>query len=177
MTDAILGLDLSERCTGAVLLLDGWLEDGAPQWERVRTWTGDVPDRSTDHARLRGHRSLARQLRALAEDWQATVVGVEAPAYAQRSTSAHWLAGLQCVVREHLGRDRDSVPIVVASSARKTLLGRCPRSNVKDHVMALLGRLGCPFASHPDLADAFAVANHLSSLEGLPFITIPAEDP
>lgn len=176
MSETILGLDLSERCAGLVILPEDWVQDGAPVWHRVVAMTLDVPDRDTERARILGCAELARQVRAIAAEHRVTAVGVEAYAFSRRSTSAHRLAELGGIVRDRLYRDYDTVRSVVASSARKTLLGRCPRTGAKVEVQRVLGQLQCPWVHAPDLCDAFAIANHLSSEVGGSFFALPVEE-
>lgn len=66
-----------------------------------------------------------------------------------RATIAHWM-----LVHRGIG-----VVPVVASSARKLLLGKCPQSDPKGFVQAAFKEVHAPFWDNDDLCDAMAVAN------------------
>lgn len=177
MADAVLGLDLSERCSGAVVLLPGWLDGGVIDWLRVRPATFVTPKASCRKARIEAYRETARRVRKWSTELGVTVVGIETPLF-RGGRTWHRLSTLNDIVYERIAQECSDIRDDLSTSAiRKTLLGQVPKRDPKSHVQAHLKELGCPWwneGKDGDAADAFAVANHAASLAGLPFITVRA---
>jgi len=167
----LLGLDLSLTASAAVAVPLDW--DG--QWSRVRTCVvGEKLRRdATDAERARRTETIAARLVGFARAVSATHGFVEGYAFGQ-STAAHALGELGGVVRLELVRAGIELHTVPMQSARKLLLGRCPREGAKVAVCAALRAAGARFESL-DEYDAAAVANFgLSELGGYCFGQVAA---
>ena len=152
---ALLGLDLSCTASAAVAVPLGW--DG--DWRRVATLlVGEKLHRdATDAARAMRAESIATRLVAFAVQQGAGVAYVESYGYSHH-TAAHSPAELGGVVRLALVRAGLDLRTSNMGAARKLLLGKVPRANVKVAVHSALRAAGAPFESL-DVADAFVAAN------------------
>jgi Holliday junction resolvasome RuvABC endonuclease subunit len=168
----LLGLDLSLTASAVVAVPLDW--DG--NWSRVRSCvTGEKLERSASDAE-RAHRTerIAARLVSFARSVGATHAFVEGYAYGLR-TSAHSLGELGGVVRLALVTAGLELATVNMGTARKLLLGVCPRSSAKVAVAETLRAAGAPRAWSLDESDAFAVANFgLSELGGYCFAQVAA---
>lgn len=151
----LVGLDLSVTAAAAVSVPLNW--DG--RWSRVQSIVvGEKLHRNaTDEERARRTETIASRLVAFARHAGATQAWIEGYAFNQRS-AAHTLAELGGVVRLELVRAGIELHTANMSTARKLLLGKLPRSDVKVHVFNALRAAGAPFETC-DEADAMAAAN------------------
>lgn len=151
----LLGLDLSTRAAAAVAVPLAW--DG--QWSRVASLVvGEKLRRdATDAERARRTETIAARLVAFAKSHGVTQAWIEGYAFAQRD-SAHTLGELGGVVRLELIRAGIEIRTANMGTARKLLLGRVPRSDVKVAVFAALRAAGASFET-TDEADAFCAVN------------------
>lgn len=115
----------------------------------------------TPYERLMRIASIAEGITSFCEKMKATAVYVEEYAYSQVSSHATGLGEVGGVVKLEIYRRLGiiSVPIV-ASSARKMLLMKCPQRDPKPFVQYNVQRLGGPTKDWTgDEIDAFVVAN------------------
>lgn len=165
----LLGLDLSLTASASVAVPADW--DG--DWSRVRSLVVGEPlrrDASDAERALRTER-IAGRLVAFARSVGATRAALEGYAYALR-TSAHSLGELGGVVRLELVRAGLELSTVPMQTARKLLLGRCPRQGAKVAVAEALRAAGAPRSWGLDELDAFAVVNvELADVGGYCFAT------
>lgn len=152
----MLGLDLSATATAAVAVPLDW--DG--RWSSVRSLVVGVKLRrtATDAERARRTETIAARVVAFARMHGASVAFIESYAFSQR-TAAHTLAEVGGVVRLELVRAGVEVRTAPIGTARKLLLGRVPRTDVKQSILQTLRSAGATFSSF-DEADAFVAANH-----------------
>ena len=163
---ALLGLDLSCTASAAVAVPLGW--DG--DWRRVATLlVGEKLHRdATDAARAMRTETIATRLVAFAVQYGASVAYVESYGFSQH-TAAHTLGELGSVVRLALVRAGLDLQTANMGVARKLLLGKVPRPDVKVAVYSALRAAGAPFESL-DVADAFVACNWgLAELGGFCF--------
>lgn len=151
----ILGIDLSTKATAAVAVPLDW--DG--RWSRVRSMVAGEPltREATDAERAIRTASIAARVVAFARETGAGHAWIESYAFDQR-TAAHTLGELGGVVRLELVRAGVQIHTAQMATARKLLLGKLPRSGVKDAVQATLRAAGAPVWT-PDECDAFVAAN------------------
>lgn len=151
----ILGLDLSLTASAAVAVPLDW--DG--DWSRVRSLVvGEKLRReASDAERARRTETIAARIVAFARSTGATRAFIEGYAYGLK-TSAHSLGELGGVVRLELVRAGFELTTVPMQTARKLLLGRCPRQGAKVAVAETLKAAGARFESL-DECDAMAAAN------------------
>lgn len=170
----ILGLDLSLQAAAAVACPLDW--DG--QWRAVRSLVVGEPLKRdcSDEDRARRTEAIARKLVAFAQSERATVAFIEGYAFGLR-TSAHSLGELGGVVRLELLRAGIELRTANMGSARKLLLGQCPRKGAKVAVAAALKAAGARFETL-DECDAMACANWgLCEMGGYFFAQIPEVKP
>jgi Holliday junction resolvasome RuvABC endonuclease subunit len=171
---AVLGLDLSVRRSGAVVVPEGWK---LGEWESLRVIaTGaDLEQLATPLEKARRRRNIAEELVIFARTHGVSHVFVEEYAFGVHQNRAHELAELGGVVKDYfLGMDLAVRPIV-ASSARKLLFGtvpRQPKGQMKKYLMARWAEMGAPFHGD-DEGDAFAVANAGLDALGLECLSSP----
>jgi hypothetical protein len=92
----------------------------------------------------------------------------------RQATQAHTIAEVAGVVRLELVRAGIEIRTVPASSARKLLLGKVPRSDQKAAVYATLRSAGAPIETY-DEGDALACANYgLCELKCFSFAQVAA---
>jgi Holliday junction resolvasome RuvABC endonuclease subunit len=167
---AIMGLDLSPTASAAVTVPLDW--DG--RWSRIdRLTVGEhLPRGASDSARARRCETIATRLVAFARSHGVTIAWLEGYAFS-RADQAHTIAEVAGVVRLELVRAGIEIRTVPASSARKLLLGKVPRSEAKAAVYAALRAAGAPIETY-DEGDALAVANYgLNEAGGYSFAQSP----
>lgn len=160
----LLGLDLSTRAAAAVALpLDF---DG--DFARVRSMVvgQPLPRGASDGDRVARYESIARQLVGFARTHGATEAWFESPAYSRHATAGHTLGALYGVVALEMVRAGLSIHTAPMSSARKLLLGKVPRKDVKVAVHQALRAAGARFETL-DEYDALCAANFAASERGL----------
>lgn len=151
----VLGLDLSLAASAAVAVPLDW--DG--DWSRDRACVvGEKLRRdATDAERARRTETIAARLVAFARSTGATKAFIEGYACGLK-TSAHSRGELGGVVRLELVRAGIELTTVPMQTARKLLLGRCPKQGAKVAVAEALRAAGARFEGL-DESDAFAVLN------------------
>jgi hypothetical protein len=100
------------------------------------------------------------------------VVSAEQYAFSRSSSSVTKLAELGGAVRVDLWRRRIVVCPLVASSARKLLLGKLPKKGAKDATQFALWEAGAPKTWSGDILDSFAISNLALSDYGAPALTL-----
>lgn len=155
MTRAILGIDLGTRITAAVAVPLDWVG----HWPLVATLTAGSPLHrdASDLDRVQRTADIAERVVAFARMHAPVIAYIESYGFAQH-TAAHTLGELGGVVRLELVRAGVEIRTANMGSARKLLLGKVPRKDVKVAVFSALHAAGAPFGSL-DLADAFVAAN------------------
>lgn len=168
---SILGIDMSLNATGIVSCPLSW--DG--DWSLVRSLiVGEPLAKSATYAE-RAHRTerIATRLVAFAQSVGATHAFIENYAYRQ-ANAAHSLGELGGVVRLALVNAGIEITSVPMQTARKLLLGKCPRKGAKVAVAEALRASGARFDSL-DEYDAACVLNFgLSDLGGYCFAQVEA---
>ena len=167
---AVLGLDLSLTGSAAVAIPLDWDSN----WSRVSTLVVGEPlnKDATDEQRARRTETIARKLVAFAIREGATDAFIEGYAFSLR-TSAHSLGELGGVVRLELIRAGVELHTTNMGSARKLLLGECPKKGAKVAVTTALKASGANFDTL-DEYDAMTCANWgLSELGGYFFAQMP----
>ena len=151
----VLGIDISATATAAVAVPLDW--DG--RWSRVASVVvGEKLRRdATDTERARRTETIAARVVAFARAHGATQAWVESYAFNQR-TAAHTLAEVCGVLRLELVRAGIEIRTANQSAARKLLLGKLPRADVKVAVYSALRAAGATFETF-DESDAFVAAN------------------
>jgi hypothetical protein len=151
----LLGLDLSLTAAAAVSCPLDW--DG--QWCRVHSVViGEPLHRiATDAERARRTETIASRLVTFARAEGATVAFIEGYAYSLR-TSAHTLGELGGVVRLELVRAGIEIRTANMSTARKLLLGKCPRKGANVAACEALTAAGGRFETL-DESDAMVAVN------------------
>jgi len=159
---AIMGLDLSPTASAAFSAPLDW--DG--DWRRTaRLTVGEsLPRDASDTARARRCETIATRLVAFAKQHNVTQIWIEGYAFS-RADQAHSIAEVSGVVRLELVRAGLEIRSVPASSVRKLLLGKVPRSQAKAAVYAAFKAAGAPIETF-DEGDALAVANYGLSENG-----------
>lgn len=169
----IVGLDLSLRAAAAakvVLPWDGSLDDVSTCIAGHQLALTATPAERTERLLL-----IANRL----ADFCATAdhVFIEEYAFSASQAHAHAIGEIGGVVKVWL-RNRlnlDAVP-VQASSARKTMLQKCPNKDAKKFVVRNVKRLGSPATGWTDdQIDAFVVMNHGVMLQGGVALTFAGE--
>jgi Holliday junction resolvasome RuvABC endonuclease subunit len=170
----VLGLDLSLRGAGLVAVPVDW----GGNWTRIdRATVGHPLHRdASDADRIGRLVRLSGEIVAFAERYGCMTAAVEQYSFTSRHAHAHSLGELGGVVKVLL-TSRVGIPVesVPAASARKLLLGRVPRKDVKAHTRAALTRMGLPAAWGDDEADAFVVANWVLAGLGGSALAVPSE--
>lgn len=171
----VVGFDLSLKAPAACFIPAGW-ELG--DWNRLTSTTYVGHDDALVRTTADGLRWQYRRLAKISEWARAFVLThraahtfVENYAFSKSSSSVTRLAELGGVARvELLTYGRTLIPIV-ASSARKLILGKVPREDQKVVTQQALWDHGAEFANG-DECDAFVVANAGLSEIGLPFLSL-----
>jgi Holliday junction resolvasome RuvABC endonuclease subunit len=171
----ILALDLSLRGAAMLIMPAGWSGD----WDAIprRTYGEKLEKNATAQERLGRGIRITSEIMKFANMWRPQEVHVEEYAFNQSARGTRDIAELGGMVKHQLATQLGLVPTpVVASSARKILLGNLPRRDVKDAVMVFLHRMGLPHDWTEDEADAFVIANYAASaIGGFAFVTAPVE--
>lgn len=162
----VMGLDLSLRAAAAVVVPADW--DG--DWKRVHSKViGEaLSNEATLAERAMRNWSLSKQLSCFAINHHVTDVFIEGYAFGKggRSDSVHKLAELGGVVKLELVLQNRNIHIAHMGTARKLLLGKCPRQGAKMAVFDAFVAAGKRFESL-DESDAMACANYgLAELGG-----------
>lgn len=153
---AVMGIDLSFKNTAVVVLPAGW---SPGDWCAVRSV------RLSEEGKLAGQErveAIVARIYERIEVYGVERVFIENYAFSFSANSITGIAEVVGALRHMVwcGRRQLVVPIV-ASSARKTLLGRLPkmsRKEIKKHIEIELGKMGASFEDE-DTRDAFVVAN------------------
>jgi Holliday junction resolvasome RuvABC endonuclease subunit len=165
---AIVGLDLSLKRPAACAIPRDW-ELG--KWSDLRWTSLETAPVETEHDRIVRIIKIVGHVREFALENRASDCFVEGYAFSARSSSVTKLAELGGHARvEFLSYGR-MLRTVVASQARKLLLGKLPQKNAKVMVQQALYAHGAPF-SNDDECDAFVVANFGLSELGLTALTL-----
>jgi Holliday junction resolvasome RuvABC endonuclease subunit len=166
VADIVLGLDLSLTGAGLVAVPSDW----SGSWGRIaRTTVGHPLKKNASEADRIGRLvRISAEVVTFAEAHRCTAAVLEQYAFTSRHAHAHSLGELGGICKVLLTeRCRIPVDVVPPASARKLILGRLPRKDVKAHTRAALTRMGMPPAWTDDEADAFVVANwKLSEIGG-----------
>jgi hypothetical protein len=151
----IAGLDLSATAAAIVGAPLGW--DG--DWRHVRSLVVGEPLRrnATDAERARRCENIATRHVAFCKSLGVTVAFIESYGFNQ-ARAAHTLGEIGGVVRLELLRAGIEIRTAPMSSARKMLLGKLPRSDVKMAVYTTVRASGATFET-ADECDAFAALN------------------
>lgn len=164
----VLALDLSLTAPGMVAVPLDWGGD----WSRIQraTFTPKLPKEATEGERIERLRYISKNIVAFALMHCCTTAIVEQYAMRPMSQMGHsfHLGELGGVVKLDLTRSV-GIPIEVTSPARarKLILGKLPRKDVKLATRFALTSMGLPPAWTEDEADAFVLANwKLSELGG-----------
>lgn len=191
----VIGLDLSLKRPAAVCIPAGWK---IGDWDELDWWAGDevpgVDDHGDDVGRCKRLIWISDQVLNFVINRNVSHhVFAEDYAFSQSGPTARKLAENAGVTRVELYRYGRVMRTVVAASARKLLLGKCPQQDQKLIVQAALYRAGAPVSEkivrkyvpeyrapkiggHPrpgrglwgeDECDAFVVANWGRSEIGL----------
>ncbi len=172
----VVGLDLSLRTPAACAIPTNWkhkLKD-----VRVRTFFNEKLEAdATPYERLMRLERIANGVVEFCKEMRATAVFAEEYAFSQKLSQAHALGeGGGCVKLEVWRRLKLIVKPIVASSARKTLLEKCPRQDAKPFVQYNVQRLGGPTKKWTgDEIDAFVIVNHGFGLIGGTVMSFPGE--
>lgn len=161
----IIGLDLSLRAAAACALPIDWDHD----MRTIRTCVSGIAlgkDATSAH-RLERINAISAGIVAFCRAHKASEVFVEEYAFAQGASHAREIAELGGVIKYRLFAELSLVAIpVVASRARKVLLQKLPRKDVKPWVVANVKRLPGTVDWTPDEVDAFVIANCGSEMVG-----------
>lgn len=160
----IIGLDLSLRGAAAAVLPLDWDRDHKLDSIRVMTTGYPLAKDASYEQRTKRIRDVARDVLdfcSLHLRSSGAAVFIEDFAFAQSGAHAREVAELTGVVKWRLLAEHDVVAIpVTASKARKVLLQKLPRKDVKRFVFANVRRLGDSVLTWTeDQVDAFVIAN------------------
>jgi hypothetical protein len=172
----IVGLDLSLRAAALCAIPIGW--DGA-NLGRIITcvFGGDLEDPTLKMRMTRMH-AIAEGVTRFCREHHVHRVFVEEYAFSKGSTNqatrVHESGG---IVKYRLWRKLGLIAEpIVASSARKTLLTKCPQKGAKDFATKNIRRLeGSARDWTEDERDAFCIANHGMMLCGQVAMTFVGE--
>lgn len=172
----IIGLDLSLRAAALCAIPIGW--DGSSLGRIItRVFGGDVPDASP-RAHMRRMHGIAEGITTFCRDHHVHRVFVEEYAFSTgREAQSSRVRESGGVVKYRLWRKLGLIAEpVVASSARKTLLTKCPQKGAKDFATKNIRRLeGSARDWSEDERDAFCIANHGMMLCGQVAMTFVGE--
>lgn len=172
----VVGLDLSLRTPAACALPIGWkhkLKD-----IRVRTFFNEKLEAdASPYERLIRLERIAVGVVKFCKEMNATAVFAEEYAFSRKNSQAHALGEGGGCVKLEVWRCLKIVTVpIVASSARKTLLERCPQKDPKSFVQYNVQRLGGPTLKWTgDEIDAFVIANHGLGIAGGLVMSYPGE--
>jgi Holliday junction resolvasome RuvABC endonuclease subunit len=172
----VLAIDLSLRSTGVVALPSDFA--ASQDWSLVEhkcITTECLPQSSSVAASVGRMLAIAEQLLYLASRCHPTVMALEEQAFRQHGAHGRELGELTGVVKAMLLTDQATLGLplitVTASTARKTLLGKCPKTGAKEAVHKVLTEMGAPWVDR-DRSDAFCIANHVLSQNGFPAVMV-----
>lgn len=166
----ILGLDLSLRGLGMVAVPAFWRGD----WARIarRTVGHPLPKDATEADRIGRLVRLSGEVVAFGRAQGCTHAVVEQYAFTSRNAHSHALGELGGAVKVAIVA-KMPVETVPPASARKLLLGKLPRRDVKAAVRAHLTAIGMPASWTDDEADAWVAANWvLAGIGGFAFAEV-----
>lgn len=172
MTEHLIGLDLSLRATGIVVVPIDWKQD----WKRVVVGSAGspLPKTATEADRMRRLIHTREAIASVVRTHGCKVAVLEQYAFSSMASQAHSLGELGGVVKSFLVELGLELEIVPPASARK-LLGKQPRKGAKQWAHERLVRAGAPTFWTEDQLDAFIVTNfHLSAIGGAA-VMLPAE--
>lgn len=161
----IIGLDLSLRAAAACAIPIDW----SHELGEVRTCVSGsaLAQSATPADRLKRIMAISLGIVAFCRAHRAKHVYIEEYAFAQGASHAREVAELGGVLKFRLYDQLGIVAVpVVASRARKLLLQKLPRKDVKAWVVANVKRLPGAADWTPDEVDAFVVANAGVELAG-----------
>jgi Holliday junction resolvasome RuvABC endonuclease subunit len=171
----VLAIDLALGLTGLVLLPEGWVSEGGIHWDRLRFSSirrDKLPTTAPEADRIHRVQSITLQLLGVVEAWKPTHVVFEEHSFS-KGNQVFPRGELSGVVKHKLALGR-SLPVdtIHANSARKTLLGKCPRKDAKAAAVAYCKELGVPWGhvkkshGYEDICDAFVIGNHYLGVLG-----------
>lgn len=167
----ILGMDLSLRSTGAVVLPAGWAP-GPNMFDVPSSNHGYELKNPTHQDRLVRNATIVRGLLAFAREHKVTHAFVEDHAYGLSGQQGVVLAELTGAVKVVFLRmlGLGVVPLN-QSIVRKYFLGKLPRDGRAIATHRALRDIGCPWEDS-DRGDAYLVANFGRTELGLPGLTM-----
>ena len=166
----VLGLDLSLRCSAAVVIPPYWRTG----WKSLTTMTvgKELKADATESDRLDRIVFIMERIGEFALKHGVTHAFVEQYAFSQGTSHAHALGELGGLVKVRLHLAHIGVATVVASQARKFLFGKMPAKGAKKVAVAQLKTMGAEFDTE-DEYDAFVVANYGRSELGMTALALP----
>ena len=166
----VMGLDLSLTAAAAVAVPLAW--DG--EWSRVRSVVVGEPLQrdATDEERALRTETIACKIVAFAILEGVSVAYIEGYAFSLR-TSAHSLGELGGVVRLALLRAGIGIKTANMGTARKLLLGTCPKKGAKVAVADTLKAAGANFKTLDEYDAMVCVNIGLSEMGGYCFYQAP----
>lgn len=171
----IIGLDLSLRAAAACAIPVGWDHD--LRAVRTRVSGGPLKQDASPKERLQRICRISADIVVFCREHQVERVYVEEYAFAQGASHAREIAELGGVVKFRLFERFGLVAEpVVASRARKLLLQKLPRKDVKAWIVANVKRLPGAALWSPDECDAFVVCNAGVELAGGTAMSFAGED-
>jgi len=171
----IIGLDLSLRAAAACAIPIYWEHD----LKDVRTCVSgsSLAQSATPAERLKRIMNISLGIVAFCRAHAAKHVFVEEYAFAQGASHAREIAELGGVLKFRIYEQLGIVAVpVVASRARKILLQKLPRKDMKAWVVANVKRLPGTVDWTPDEVDAFVVANAGVEISGGVAMSFAGED-
>lgn len=174
----VMGLDLSLRASGVVIIPEGWI---SCDWNALASCVVGVDvergKEATEADRISRLLFIADSIVEIARERGVTHVFVERYAFA-KAWQSHQLGELGGVVKARLAERLGLYPQPVSvASARKLLMGTLPRKTkkVKDVIRDMLFQAGVDFPTL-DESDAFVVANYgLAETGGMAVSFAPKE--
>ncbi len=176
----VMGIDLSLAMTGLAVLPDTFASAAGLDWSGVGwgTVADDEDKPQNERERIARLIRLSSEIVDAAENSGASHCIFEEHAFSQ-THQVYPRGELAGVVKYRLTQAGIIVEAKHASSARKTLLGKCPRKGGKAAAAAHCRQLEVPWTSvkvshgYGDICDAFVMANHLLAELGRPFAGMP----
>lgn len=154
----IVGLDLSLSAAGMVAVPENWGGD----WSKLhRQHVGHrLPSDVSEARRIGRLHQITIEIVKFVQRHRASTVILEEYAFASATSHAHALGEIGGATKLALATQAGCiVDTVHSATARKLLLGKLPRKDVKVHVRVALDQMGMPKTWTDDEADAFVVAN------------------
>lgn len=164
----VIGLDLSLRSPAACWLPLAWKGDTRQARMAGRGWGSELTQGASAKERVVRIARIVEGVLSFARANAHALIAVEDYAYAASTSRAAELHELGGAVKHTLYLALGAVVVSVPSAtARKTLLQKLPRRDVKQHVADNVRRLGgeTPYWND-DQIDAWVVANHALGLAG-----------